>query len=126
MTKGVAEPQEEIRTIGRTTIDPDVLVTIARLTALEVPGVSRMFPVPRNVNRLLARGANEGVKLEIQDDMVFADLYLVLNNGVSIMEVSHQVQAEVARSISEMVGMRIGQINIHIEDIEFSTESEAL
>lgn len=125
MTKGVGESESETRTVGRTTIAPDVLVTIARLTALEVPGVNRMSPVPRTANRLLARGASEGVKLEIHDDLVYADLYLVLNSGVSILEVSRQVQADVARSISEMVGMQIGQINIHVEDIDFAMEGEA-
>lgn len=126
MNTGKGEPGEDYRTIGKTTIDPEVLVTIARLTALEVPGVSRMATMPRSANRLLARGANEGVRLEILDDLVYADLYLVVKNGVSIMEVSHQVQADVARSISEMVGMHIGRINIHVEDIDFSAESEAL
>jgi len=103
LKKAVQEPEEDYRTIGRTTIAPEVLVTIARLTALEVPGVSRMAVIPRTANRLLARGSNEGVRLEIQDDEVFADIYLVLNNGVNILEVSRQVQAEIARSISEMV-----------------------
>lgn len=126
MNTGTGEPGEDYRTIGKTTIDPEVLVTIARLTALEVPGVSRMATMPRSANRLLVRGANEGVRLEILDDLVYADLYLVVKNGVSIMEVSHQVQADVARSISEMVGMHIGRINIHVEDIDFSAESEAL
>jgi len=124
LKKAVQEPEEYYRTIGRTTIAPEVLVTIARLTALEVPGVSRMATIPRTANRLLARGANEGVRLEIQEDEVFADIYLVLNNGVNILKVSRQVQAEIARSISEMVGMHIGKINIHIEDIDFPAESE--
>ena len=123
MKKAVEGPEEDYRTIGRTTIAPEVLVTIARLTALEVPGVSRMAVIPRTPNRLLARGANEGVRLEIQEDEVSADVYLVLKNGVNILEVSRQVQAEIARSISEMVGMHIGQVNIHIEDIDFPAEN---
>ena len=126
MKKAVERPEEDYRTIGRTTIAPDVLVTIARLTALEVPGVSRMAVVPRTANRLLARGVNEGVRLEIQDDEVFTDIYLVLKNDVNILEVSRQVQSEIARSISEMVGMHVGQVNIHIEDIDFTAESENL
>jgi len=126
LKKAVEEPEEDYRTIGRTTIAPEVLVTIARLTALEVPGVSRMAVIPRTPNRLLARGVNEGVRLEIQEDEVFADIYLVLNNGVNILEVSRQVQAQIARSISEMVGMHIGQVNIHIEDIDFPAESANL
>lgn len=116
--------EEDYRSVGKTTVAADVLVTIARLTALDVPGVSRMAGPVRAGKHLLSRSANEGVRLEIQDDMVFADIYLVLKNDVNILEVSHTVQVQVARAISEMVGMRIGQVNIHVEDIDFPTENE--
>ncbi len=110
---------------GKTTIAPEVLHTIARLSALKVPGVSRMTPVPPNVNRLFKRGQSEGVIIEVQDDVVFADLYLVLRNGVNIRDVSRSIQREVARAISDMVGMQVGRVNIHVEDIDYSEQTEA-
>ena len=57
---------------GRTTIAPEVLLTIARLSTLAVPGVSRMSPAPAHVNRLFKRGPSEGVVLAVQDDAVDA------------------------------------------------------
>ena len=105
---------------GITTIAPEVLQTIARLTALESPGVSRMSPTPGAVSRL-RRGASEGVLLDIQDDFVTADLYIVVKNGVNMREVSRNVQQNVSRSISDMVGLQVGRVNIHIEDIDFPT-----
>ena len=124
MNKAGKEILEGHRTAGKTTVAPEVLVTIARLTALEVPGVSRTAPIPRTGKHLLGRGADEGVKLEVHSDQVFADLFLILENDVNILEVSREVQSKVARSISEMVGMNIGRINIHIENIDFQEESE--
>jgi uncharacterized alkaline shock family protein YloU len=119
-------PDTDYRTVGKTTIDPEVLVTIARLTALDVPGVSRMAAAPRTKERFFSRSSGEGIRLEIQDDQVVVDLFLVLKNDVNILHVSRQVQSNVARSISEMVGMTTGQINIHVEDIDFSTEGDSL
>lgn len=111
---------------GKTTIAPDVLHTIARLTALNVDGVSRMSAIPAGKGkRLFKRGASEGVVIDVQDGVVFADLYLILKNGFNIREVSRQIQREVARAISEMVGMQVGRVNIHVEDIEFPAEVEA-
>jgi uncharacterized alkaline shock family protein YloU len=124
--KPMENPETQYRTIGKTTIDPEVLVTIARLTALDVPGVSRMAAAPRAKDRFFSRSGGEGIRLEIQDDQVLVDLFLVLKNDVNILQVSRQVQSNVARSISEMVGMNTGQINIHVEDIDFSTEGESL
>jgi uncharacterized alkaline shock family protein YloU len=112
-------------TPGRTTIAPDVLLTIARLTTLSVEGVSRMCTNPAGVKRLFNRGFEEGVQIEIRDDRVFADLYVILKNDVNIRDISRTIQQKVARAISEMVGMQVGRVNIHIEDIDYPGETEA-
>jgi uncharacterized alkaline shock family protein YloU len=108
---------------GKTTVSPDVLVTIARLSALSVPGVSRMAQVPGGVNRLFKRGIGDGVRIEVEDNVVVANLYLILKQQVNIREVSRNVQHQVARALQEMVGMDIGGIDIHIEDIDEDEEA---
>ena len=109
-------------TPGKTTVAPDVLVTITRLSALSVPGVSRMANVTGGVNRLFKRGFHDGVRLEIKDNTVYANLYLILKKDVNIREVSRNVQGQVARALQEMVGMDIGDIEIHIEDIDYGDQ----
>ena len=106
-------------TQGKTTVSPEVLTTIASLAALEVPGVSRLAPVSGGVNRLFRRGTSDGVRIEAKENTVYADLFLILKENVNIREVSRNVQQNVARSIQEMVGMEIGEVNVHIEDIDF-------
>ena len=103
----------------KTTIAPDVLITIARLSALSVPGVSRMAQVTGGVNRLFKRGLQDGVRIEVRDNVIAADLYLILKRDMNIREVSRNVQGQVARALQEMVGMDIGKIEIHIEDIDY-------
>jgi uncharacterized alkaline shock family protein YloU len=111
-------------TPGKTTIAPEVLTTIARLTTLSVAGVSRMCAVPVSVNRIFSRGITEGVRIDVQNDTVYADLFLILKNGVNMREVSRNVQSQVARAISDMVGMQVGRVNIHIEDVDYPQEVE--
>lgn len=106
-------------TQGKTTVSPEVLITIASLAALEVPGVSRLAPVSGGVNRFFRRGTSDGVRIEAKDNIVTADLFLILKEGVNIREVSRNVQQNVARSIQEMVGMDVAEVNVHIEDIDF-------
>ncbi len=109
---------------GKTTVSPDVLISIARLSALGVPGVSRMAPISGGVNRLFRKGANEGVRIVVEDDTVFADMYLVLKQDVNIREVSRNVQQQVTRAMQEMVGMDVGHVDIHIEDIDYEESAE--
>ena len=104
---------------GKTTVSPEVLITIASLAALEVPGVSRLAPVSGGVNRFFRRGTSDGVRIEAKDNTVYTDLFLILKDGVNIREGSRNVQANVARAIQEMVGMEVGEINVHIEEIDF-------
>jgi uncharacterized alkaline shock family protein YloU len=109
---------------SKITIAPDVLVTITRLAALSVLGVSRMAQVTGGVNRLFKRGIHDGVRIEVEDNIAVASLYLILKPGVNIREVSRNVQQQVARALQEMVGLDVAEIEIHIEDIDYE-ETEA-
>lgn len=108
----------------KTTIAPDVLVTIARLSALSVPGVSRMASVSGGVNRLFKRGVQDGVRIEVEENVVTTRLYLILKKDVNIREVSRNVQEQVGRALQDMVGMEIGSIAVHVEDIDYDGEAQ--
>lgn len=107
------------RAPGTTTIAPNVLVTIAQLTALHVDGVAGLAPLPPGVSRLFRRGIGDGVNIEVENGEVEAELYLILESGTNVREVSRKVQREVARAIEEMVGMSAARIDIHIQDIAY-------
>ena len=111
---------------GKTTIAPEVLLTIVRLTTLSVQGVSRMYDVRGGVNKLFRRGVGDGVRIEIgENDKVYADLYVVVIEGVNIRETAHEIQIQVTRAISELVGLPVGRVDVHVEDIDFLEELEA-
>jgi len=105
---------EEAPKIGKITIDPGVLETVARLAALAVPGVVRMTP-PMGLQRLL--GLEDGVEIVVRDGAVRVDLYIVAESGSNLLSLGRQIQAEVTRAISDIVGMPVSAVNVHIEDV---------
>ena len=109
-----------IQSPGKTTIAPEVLLAVARLTALGVSGVSRLSAIPGGVNRLFTKGANEGVRIFVESNTVYADIYVILQKDMNVRDVSRMIQNKVARAISEMIGMDVGRVNVHIEDIDFN------
>jgi uncharacterized alkaline shock family protein YloU len=115
--------EDNYQSAGSTTIATDVLLTIAQLTTLSEPGVSRLSPLRgKGMELLLKHGqARDGINIEITDDIVYADIYVILKNDINVRDASHNIQRDVARAISEMVGMQVGRINIHIEDIDYPT-----
>jgi uncharacterized alkaline shock family protein YloU len=95
-----------------------VLLTIIVNVALDTPGVIRMAVGGDQWSRFLGREApRQGVALTIKDNVVSADLYIVVASGVNIVEVGASIQAEVAAAIQEMVGMQVREVNVYIQDV---------
>ena len=110
-------------TPGKTTIAPEVLLAIVRLETQKVPGVHSLAPIPGAVNRFLRR-SEPGVRLQVHDDVVDADIYVVLEGQTNIRQVSREVQRAVAQALERMVGMTPGRINVHIEDLYYPSTTE--
>lgn len=106
--------------LGKVIIAPGVLLTIVRLTTLAIPGVVRMSgTLTEGVNRFLGKAhVGEGVRLEVDNDMVSADIHVVVRPEVNMLKLGRAIQSEVARAISDMVGMGVKQVNVHIENVE--------
>ena len=103
---------------GKITIAPEVLISIARLSTLSIEGVSSLAVNIGGVNRWFEKGLSEGVHITVEDNKVYADIFVILKPDINVLETSHAIQHQVARAISEMVGMEVGKVNIHVEDIE--------
>lgn len=104
---------------GKTTIAPEVLITLAKLSTLGVPGVVRMGSVPGGVNRLFKRGAADGVQIQVENNTVTASLHIIVKADTNVCEIGRAVQNEVARAIHEMVGMKVAAVNVIIDDVEY-------
>jgi uncharacterized alkaline shock family protein YloU len=103
------------------TIAPEVLVTIVRLATQDIPGIHAMSTDwARDVNRFLGNTrVGDGVQTHVQGERVSVDLYVVVEPDVHMLELGRLVQAEVTRSIEELLGMEVQEVNVHIEDVYY-------
>ena len=76
-------------------------------------------PSRRFRTMLLHRQDEDGLHVEVEDDIVYTDIYVVLDAEVNIREVGRNIQTAVARAITDMIGMQVGVINVHVEDIDY-------
>jgi len=108
----------ETEKIGVTTIAPAVISTIARLTTLATPGVARMSTVgfPHTKNPVDAE--TQGVKAIVKNNQLHVDLYIVTTSSVNVRLVSENIQQRVLRAISELTGMEVAHIDVHITDVD--------
>jgi uncharacterized alkaline shock family protein YloU len=104
---------------GKITVAPEVLLEIIELAALYTDGVVRLASTPARVDRLFKKViSGNGIDLEIDQDSVTIDLYLIVKE-VDILALSHKVQKEVIRSMDRIVGLNVNAVNVHIEDVEY-------
>ncbi len=107
----------ELEQMGGVTIAPGVLATIVSLTAQAVPGVARLSG--SGMGRFLGRDdPRTGIRVQVKDDAVLADVYLIVESGRNMYQVGTQVQKEVAEAVLQMVGMPVQEVNVYIQDVE--------
>ncbi len=103
---------------GRIEVAPEVLATIAYFATLRCEGVSRMAPVPADVARMFRRSTQkDGVLLDLADNRVRFDIYVIMDSHVNIMEASRAIQTAVAEAIDTMVGVPVTAVNVHVENV---------
>jgi uncharacterized alkaline shock family protein YloU len=103
------------RKLGTVVVSPAVLSTIARLTTLSVSGVVRMSCT--RMRRLFGTGPGDGVKVEVADEGVTLDVFIVAATDVNMLQLSREIQSKVTRAIHEIVGMAVRGVNVHILDV---------
>jgi len=106
--------------LGAVRISPHVLATIARLATLSVSGVVQMYyDMPAGFDRWLkGHEASDGVHIELVDDAVSVDVYVVASQEANLYELGRNVQNRVSRAIQDMVGMPVLAVNVHVEDVQ--------
>lgn len=119
----MSKVEQERESIGRIEVAPEVLATIAHYAALRVEGVSKMTAVPADAARLFRRATrHNGVMLNLVDNKVTFDIYVIMDPHVNIMETSRRLQTAVAEAIDTMVGIPLQAVNVHVEDVVYTSE----
>nr|WP_246318535.1 Asp23/Gls24 family envelope stress response protein [Leifsonia psychrotolerans] len=107
---------------GKTVIADGVIAKVASIAAREVPGVyalgggaERMLGAVRDVIGNTDHG--QGVRVEVGETQVAADLTIVADYPVPLQKVADDVRAAVYQVIQELVGMEVTEVNVTISDV---------
>ncbi|AIS52376.1 hypothetical protein TKV_c12050 [Thermoanaerobacter kivui] len=117
----------EKQELGTIKISEEVVSVIAGLAATEVPGVAGMSGgVVNGISEMLGRkNLGKGVKVEVGEKEAVVDLYLIVDYGVRIPEVAWNVQENVKNSIESMTGLKVVEVNIHVQGVNMDKEVKA-
>lgn len=104
---------------GDVAIADDVVATIAALGATEVEGVYAMHTNLTNeiVGRLGVKNLTKGVKITIEDALVYVELSITIQYGYSIPKVAVAVQERVKAAIENMTGLEVAAVDVKIAGV---------
>jgi uncharacterized alkaline shock family protein YloU len=116
---------------GDTTIAETVVQKIAGIATREVPGVYDMGTAARRAfSHLTERipgaqtNVSGGVSVEKGERQAAIDLSIIVEYGVSIVDVSRSIRRNVIQSVENATGLEVLEVNIHVTDVHLPEEDQ--
>jgi uncharacterized alkaline shock family protein YloU len=100
-------------TAGKIVIAEEVVSTIARLAAEEVPGIHQIGS--SSLRKML--GGRRGVVAEVGMAQAAIDLDIVIEYGAAIPEVAQMLQQNIVQAVEGMTGRQVVEVNITVVDV---------
>lgn len=101
-------------------IADDVVAVIAGVAVSEVPGVAEMAGgFAGGITEVLSGKKNlaKGIKVEVSDKETKIDVNIIVEYGVRIPDVAFEIQNRVKKSVEDMTGFKVEEVNVHIQGV---------
>jgi uncharacterized alkaline shock family protein YloU len=107
---------------GKTVVDDTVVAKVVGIAAREVAGVHSLGNgAARAIGAIRGamgqRDLSQGVKVEVGEKQVAADITIVAEYPVPLQQVAEDVRSSVSRALEEIVGMDVAEVNVTIQDV---------
>ena len=102
-------------------ISEEVIATIAEKVVLNVAGV---FSLSGGLNVLGKKIGTQGIKVDIEKKDISLDIYIIVNYGVKIPDITWEIQDKVKKELENMTGMTVTTVNVHIQGINYETKKD--
>ncbi|NQX62065.1 Asp23/Gls24 family envelope stress response protein [Paenibacillus qinlingensis] len=100
-------------------ISDDVISTIAAFATLHTPGIDSMSGglSEELTKRLSGKSAKKGVVVEVMESDVIIHLRVIVNYGMMIHNVCHELQENVREEVENLTGLRVLKVNVRVENL---------
>ncbi|TGB04345.1 Asp23/Gls24 family envelope stress response protein [Halobacillus salinus] len=115
-------------TLGNIEIAPEVIEVIAGIAVSEVAGVASMRGnfASGVVERLGKKNHGKGVKVELTEDGILIDAFVVVDYGISIPDTAQKIQDNTRQALKNMTALEINEINVHVVGIQMESKEGEL
>jgi uncharacterized alkaline shock family protein YloU len=129
----MSEQRSQLRSDrGRTVIQDAVVAKIAGIAAQEVEKVQMGGGTAAAVGNFLGSvtggggSLTTGVSVEVGEEETALDLTMAVEYGTPIPQLAEQVRRNVINRVENLVGLRVTEVNITVNDVQFPEERPML
>lgn len=109
--------------LGKIEVLPNAIHSIAVQAISECYGVVGIAAPRLRFGRpviLEPEQQNQGVQLRIINDQIVLDVYVVLEYGLRISEIGHNIMSGVKFSVEKMLGVPVAAVNVNVQGLSQS------
>ena len=105
----------------------DVISVIAGVAVSEVPGVASMAGgFAGGITEVLSgkKNLSKGIKVDADEKEVRIDVNIIVEYGSRIPDVAYEIQTRVKKSVENMTGLKVSEVNVHVQGVKTEKEVE--
>ena len=118
----------------------DVISVIAGVAVSEVPGVASMaggfaggvdiiqpdLSHAGGITEVLSgkKNLSKGIKVDADEKEVRIDVNIIVEYGSRIPDVAYEIQTRVKKSVENMTGLKVSEVNVHVQGVKTEKEVE--
>ena len=106
-------------------ISNDVVAVIAGVAVSEVRGVASMQGgFAGGITEVLSGKKNlaKGIKVEVENEKAKIDVNIIVEYGTRIPDVAFEIQNRVKKSVENMTGLKVAEVNVHVQGVKTERE----
>lgn len=120
---------EEISVEGNDTIkiSNETVATYAGIAVSEVPGVYGMAGgFAAGITESLSGKKNfaKGIKVDVEGKNAKIDVSIIVEYGARIPEVAYEIQTRVKKSVENMTGLKVLEVNVHVQGVHTVSQEQ--
>ena len=109
-------------------ISNEVVAVIAGMAISEVPGVASMSGgFAGGITEVLSgkKNLSKGVKVDADEKQVKIDVNIIVEYGSRIPDVAFEIQNRVKKSVENMTGLKVSEVNVHVQGVKTERDEYA-
>ena len=106
-------------------ISNDVVAVIAGVAVSEVQGVASMAGgFAGGISEVLSgkKNLSKGIKVDTDEKEVKIDVNIIGEYGSRIPDVAFEIQNRVKKSVENMTGLKVAEVNVHVQGVKTERE----